>query len=188
MELMTQEKTDQGKAAEAAGFCVRESSTSKNYDGLRRKMGSVLIHEPRVQAALLEVGGKELVSLALPAIRAMRKMVADPNAKGHRNAAESVLDRVGLGAEQKINVNHNVTDRTGAALVERIKELAEKHKGELAKMGIDAASFLGQQPMKVIEHEPREQSGIGEDQSDSPQPSVSVGAAGGPGGRSEADR
>ena len=152
MELMSQEKTDQGKAAEAAGFCPIGTSSSKDRGVLLRKTGSVLIHEPRVQAALLEVGGKELVSLALPAIRAMRKMVADPKSKGHRNAAESVLDRIGLGAEQKINVNHNVTDRTGAAMVERITELARK-------LGLDPAAFLGQPAMKVIEHEPQERRG-----------------------------
>lgn len=147
MELLNQEKLDQGKAAEAAGFCPIETSTSKNRVNLLRKTGSVLAHKPAVQAALLEAGGKELVSLALPAVRAMKALLSDPAAKGHRNAAESVLDRVGLGATQNISVKHEHTDRTGAALMDRIRELAAKH-------GLDPARLLaGETPQpRVIEH------------------------------------
>ncbi len=149
-EILSQDEIDQGRAAEAAGFIPRERSASKNYDGLRRKTGSVLMHKPLVQKAILEVGGKELVALALPAIMAMKRLVSDPSAKGHLGAVSTVLDRVGFGAEQNINVKHEHTDMTGAAMVERIRALAVKH-------GLDPQQFLGgvaQKPqMKVIEHE-----------------------------------
>jgi hypothetical protein len=107
-------------------------------------MGSVLAHDPKVQAAILEVGGKELVKLALPAIRAMARMIGDPKSKGHRQAAEGVLDRVGLGREQNITVSHTHTDMTGAAMIERIKMLAAKH-------GLDPAKLLGSQPVRMID-------------------------------------
>lgn len=144
-ELLKQNciEPDQGKAAEAAGFCPAETSTSKNRDGLLRKTGSVLIHEPAVQAAIIEVGGRELISLTLPAILALRKSIANPASKGHLTAILSVLDRVGFGAQQNINVKHEHTDRTGAAIMERIKELAAKH-------GLDPEKLLsGQVPRET---------------------------------------
>jgi hypothetical protein len=128
-ELLRQNSVepDQGKAAEAAGFCPLETSVSKNRDGLLRKTGSVLAHEPEVQAAIIEVGGRELISLTLPAILALRSAIANPKSKGHLAAILSVLDRVGFGAPQNINVKHEHTDNTGAGLMKRIRELALKH-------------------------------------------------------------
>ena len=53
-------------------------------------------------------------------------------------ASEALLDRVGLAPQQNIQVEHNHTDRTGAALMDRIRELAKKH-------GMDAEKLLAGQ-------------------------------------------
>lgn len=145
--LLRQKKSDQAKAAEEAGFCPIETSQSKNRDGLMRKMGSMLAHEEEVLAAIQEVAGKEIRAAALPAVRAMLELVRNPKAKGHRNAVESILDRSGHGAAQKITVDHTHRDLTSAAMAERIAELAKKH-------GFDPAQMLGRGAPAMIDVTP----------------------------------
>lgn len=152
--LVGQTYPNQALAAEIAGFSPIETSRAKDRSLVLRVKGSVLAHEERVIAAIQEVAGKELRGTALVAVRALQRMVVDPTTKGHRAAVESVLDRIGMGAEQKINVKHEHTDLTGQAMAERIRELAVKH-------GLDPAKLLGAGGPPVLELKAEEVPDVG---------------------------
>jgi hypothetical protein len=134
--LIGQTIPNQALAAEIAGFCPIESSVSRNRSGLLRKTGSVLAHEAGVLAAIQECAGKELKGGQLAAVRALLRLVADPSARGHHRAIESVLDRTGHSVQQQINVAHTHVDLTGKAMEEEILRLARKH-------GLDPVKLLG---------------------------------------------
>lgn len=135
---------NQSLAADIAGFCPIETSKATDRNMVLRVRGSTLMREERVLAAIQEVAGQELRGGTLAAVRALQRLVADPTAKGHRNAVESVLDRAGLGATQKIAVDHHHTDNTGKAMEERIRELALKY-------GLDPVALLGGNAVPVLE-------------------------------------
>lgn len=117
-------------AARAAGY-------SDVAEGAKVR-GFYLAHNPAVQAAIREEAGKRLNSLSLVAANVMMMVMLDDEAplKEKLKAASAVLDRTGFGASQTINVNKTVTDRTGPAMLERIRELA-------AANGLDPAKLLG---------------------------------------------
>ena len=97
-------------------------------------------HNPNVQAALREEAGKRLNASSLTAAGVLLQLLTDEavEPKDRIKAAGMLLDRSGFGAAQTINVNKTVTDRSGTAVLARLKELASKH-------GID--------PMKLLSDE-----------------------------------
>jgi phage terminase small subunit len=133
LALVMQDIPNYTDAAEEAGFGGR----GKNRRNVLKQIGSRLVHEESVLEAIREVAGKHLRgSGLLMAAKSLERMVNDPKHKNHARAVEAMLDRTGLGVEQKISVDHTHTDLTGAAMIERIRELALKH-------GMDPAKLLG---------------------------------------------
>ncbi len=185
--MATKPGISQQRAAEIAG-----------YDGgpnTWKVKACVMMQDERIVRAIRDVASKRLQGSALGAAEFLTSLWSNPEvAMSLRvRAAESVLDRVGLGGEQNINVKHEHTDMTGAAMVERIRALAVKH-------GLDPQQFLGvaQKPqMKVIEHDDvgrgGSEGGRGGSQGGQAQgagdgaaePDVEVGPPGGSGGGGE---
>ena len=94
-----------------------------------------LLHSSSIEAAVLEVGRDMLTARGpIVAVAAMLKAAADPEHPKQLQAAEMILNRVGLHETQEIRVTR--TDQTGAAMVERIRALA-------AALGVDPAQLLG---------------------------------------------
>lgn len=127
------------KWAIAAGY-------SNVKDGAKVR-GHELVHSPKIEAAVLEVG-RSMISTVGPvlAAHAMLRVAANPKAKNHLRAVEMLANRVGLHEVQEINVRR--TDLTGDALIERLRLLA-------GALGIDPASLVGANTgPKLIEHEP----------------------------------
>lgn len=115
---------------------AREAGYSDVAEGAKVR-GHYLAHNPAVQAALREEAGKRLSSLSLVAANVMMDIMLDDAAdpKNKLKAAMAVLDRTGFAAAQTINVNKTTTDRTGAAIMQRIEQLA-------TKLGVDASKLL----------------------------------------------
>jgi hypothetical protein len=88
-----------------------------------------LLQQESINAAIHECAWMRMRSAALVAADTLVRIAANPQARdGDRlRAAEALLDRVGLAPIQKIDVEHKHTDHTGAALMERIRELAGRH-------------------------------------------------------------
>lgn len=120
----------QAKAAKLAGY--------QNSPGGLKVHGHYCAHHPAVQAAMREEAEKRINSGSLLAASVLLKMLTDSKveAKDRIKAAGMLLDRSGFGAAQTINVNKTVTDRTGPAMLERIRALA-------AANGLDAVKLLG---------------------------------------------
>jgi hypothetical protein len=102
-----------------------------------KQIGWRLAHDERVIAAINEEVSKRFRSAgALIGLAVMTRIAQTKGHKDQLRAAEMLASRAGFGAEQRIKVDHTHTDRTGAAMVERIRELAVKH-------GLDPSIFLG---------------------------------------------
>lgn len=94
-----------------------------------------LLHSPAIEAAVLEVGQSMLTTVGpILAAHVILRAAADSKNKKQLRAAEMLANRVGLHEVQEVHVTK--TDRTGAAMVARIKALAAKH-------GLDAERLLG---------------------------------------------
>ncbi len=131
LAVLDQRRPNAGRAAKTAGF---QRSTPLGF----RVAGHRLMHDDRVIAALHEQASRRLQSAAYLAADVLVNIAGNPKeaTKERRAAAVALLDRVGFAAEQNINVNKTVTDRTGAAMVERIEKLARA-------LGVDPAALLG---------------------------------------------
>ena len=123
--VLQQTVLNASQAAEEAGY---------GQAGVRVRAHE-LMHNPKVQAALKEEMSKRIALGAIVGIYGLQAIAADPNHKDHLKACVALADRGGYSpiVQQEIKVEH--TDRTGAALMERIKELAKKH-------GMDAQKLL----------------------------------------------
>jgi hypothetical protein len=130
------------KWARAAGYS--DKSEAAKVSAFR------LVHSERVQEAAQEESLRHMHTIG-PAL-AVGVMFRIARTNGHKDqlrAAEAIANRVGLHelSEHKVTVER--TDRTGAAMVERIRALAEV-------LGVSADALLGVNavpaPMKVIEH------------------------------------
>lgn len=96
-----------------------------------------LAHNPKVEAAVQEFARSSLHTLGpMLATAGMLRIARNPNHPKHMRALETIANRVGLHetTEQRMSVHH--TDRTGVAMLERIKELA-------VVLGVDPARLLG---------------------------------------------
>lgn len=114
-----------------------------------RVTANQVMSSARVVAAIHEETLKQVKLGAAIGVAGLIRLASDPKAKGHLQACQALADRGGIVAAQEINVNHNHTDMTGAAMLERIRALAVKH-------GLDPEKLLGAAlpAPKVIEHDP----------------------------------
>lgn len=106
-------------------------------------------HNPKIEAAVHEVARQYLnANGPLLGIAVAMKIARNPKHPKQLRAAEMLLNRVGMHemTEHKVTVDHR--DQTGAAMVERIKQVA-------AALGLDVATLLGANAapadMKLIE-------------------------------------
>jgi phage terminase small subunit len=93
-------------------------------------------HDDKVLAAIHELAVKEIRSSALLGIATMRKIARFDGHKDQFKAAAHLTGLAGHTIEQNINVKQTVTDRTGEAITDEIRRLAEKH-------GLDPMKLLG---------------------------------------------
>lgn len=128
MALVEDPMMARSEAARVAGYS--DSSDAAKVSAHR------LMHDRRVIEALHEQAGKRLWSVSLKAAYRVEKMLDSEDEKIVLKAAVAVLDRVGFGAQQNININQTVTDHSGKAILDRIKALADKY-------GMDPGRLLG---------------------------------------------
>jgi phage terminase small subunit len=122
------------------------------YEGSRetkKQRAHEMAHNPKILNAIRIMGGNKLQAAALGAADFLVRAYEDKKLPmtTRIRSAESVLDRIGLGSEQNIKVEHTHTDLTGAAMMERIRELAKKH-------GLDPEKLLtGQTKLSDVSRE-----------------------------------
>src|SRR5579859_2782874 len=121
--------------AKAAGY------SDRSYGGLR-VTAHRLFHDEGVLAAIRECADKEIRSGGMLAVATIKKIVRNDEHRDQFKAATWLAGLSGFAVAQTINVNQTVTDKTGRAIEQRIKQLAEKH-------GLDAARLLGKGPAPV---------------------------------------
>lgn len=129
LAMIEQPGISQTRAAELAGY-------SAASDGAIRVTGHRLAHDERVLAALHEVASQRMRSSSLIAANVLVGLLGSEDEKVQLKAAGMLLDRVGFGAQQNININQTVTDQSGKAIMDRIRALAQKH-------GLDERRLLG---------------------------------------------
>lgn len=115
--------------AKAAGYADR------SHGSLRVKAHQQF-HSDKVLAAIHELAVKEIRGSALLGIATMKKIARLDGHKDQMKAAAHLVGMAGHTVEQKISVKQEITDRTGPAMLERIRELA-------AANGLDPAKLLG---------------------------------------------
>lgn len=136
--LLDQPGISQWKASELAGF--------QNSPGGHRVNAHRLMHDERVLGALHEQAGRRLRSNSLMAANVVARLLDSEDPKIALKAATILLDRVGFGAQQNININQTVTDQSGKAIMERIRALADKH-------GIPMQQLLSRPAAAVVDAE-----------------------------------
>jgi hypothetical protein len=104
-----------------------------------------LFHDEKVLAAIRECADKEIRAGGLLGIATIKKIVRNDGHRDQFKAASWLAGLNGFAPAQNINVNQTVTDNSGKAVMERIERAA-------AVLGVDVATLLGLQPMRVIEH------------------------------------
>lgn len=126
------------KWALAAGY-------SDHKDGAKVRAHEV-IHNPKVEAAALEVGRLMLTTAGpVVAAAALLRAARNPKHPHHIKAAELIMNRVGLHEVKELRVEHRE---------EPVEVKAEKIKALCRMLRVDPATLLGAEPeMKVIEHE-----------------------------------
>lgn len=111
--------------------------------------GHYLSHDKRIEAAVQEVARAHLHTYGpLLGIAVAMRIARDESHPKQLMAAQALLNRTGFHETSEHRVTMEHTDRTGAAMARRIRELAEA-------LGLDPAKLLGAnagpEPMKVIE-------------------------------------
>lgn len=130
------------KWARAAGYS--DSSEAAKVSGFR------LVHSGKIMEAVREESERHMHTVGpLLAVGVMIRIARTNGHKDQLRAAEALANRVGLHelSEHKVTVER--TDRTGAAMVERIRALADA-------LGVSADALLGVNAapaVKVIEGE-----------------------------------
>jgi hypothetical protein len=125
--------------AKAAGYSARSH-------GALRVEAHRQFHSEKVLAAIKECADKEIRGSAMLGIATMKKIARFDGHKDQLKAASGLVGLAGFTIDQNINVKQTVTDKTGDAIMARIKQLAEKH-------GLDAAQLLGGPAGPVIDAE-----------------------------------
>lgn len=122
--------------AKAAGYSDRSH-------GALRVAAHRLFHDEKVLAAIKECADKEIRGSAMLGIATIKKIVRNDMHKDQLKAAQTLVGLAGFTIDQNINLNQNITDNSGNAVMARIERAA-------AALGIDAAQLLGLAPMKVV--------------------------------------
>lgn len=104
---------------------------------LIRKTAHYLAHDDRIMEAAQEEARRHLNTIG--PVLGIGVMMQIARSKGHKQqlaAAQALANRAGFHetSEHKVTVDHN--DRTGSAMIERIKQVA-------ALLGVDAGKLLG---------------------------------------------
>lgn len=115
--------------AKAAGYSDRSH-------GALRVAAHRNFHDDRVLAAIRECADKEVRSSAMLGVATIKKIARREGDRDQLKAAVWLAGMNDFAVAQNINVKQTVTDRTGAAMMERFEALAKKH-------GLD--------PMKLLE-------------------------------------
>lgn len=116
---------------------ARIAGYSDAAEGAIRVRGHELSHNPKITAAVNEVAQRHLTTLGpVLGLSVMMKIARDPAHPKQLRAAEMLANRSGFHEKTEHTVSVHHTDRTGSAMVERIKELAQM-------LGIDAAKLIG---------------------------------------------
>jgi phage terminase small subunit len=100
--------------------------------------GHTLSHDPKIEAAVQEYAKTALGTLGpMLASAGLLRIARKKDHPHHFRALEAIANRVGLHETTEHHVKVQHTDRTGAAMIERIRALAAKH-------GMDPGALLGQ--------------------------------------------
>jgi phage terminase small subunit len=125
--------------AKAAGY------SDRSHGGIR-VTACRMFQDEKILAAIRECADKEVRSGAMLGIATIKKIVRNDLHRDQFKAAAWLAGLNGFAVAQNINIHQTVKDESGKAIMERIERAA-------AALGVDAATLLGLQPMKVIEHE-----------------------------------
>lgn len=101
-----------------------------------RVQGHRLMSSRRIQAAIKEETDNRVKLGGAIGIAGLIAMASDPKHRHYLKACESLADRAGFSAVQKVDVKHEHTDLTGDAVRKEIARLA-------AKVGIEPQKLLG---------------------------------------------
>jgi phage terminase small subunit len=132
----------QSQAARLAGFGT-DKSTAKTM----AVIGSQLAAEPRIQAALVEMGRLHLTAAVPLAVKALIRLLQNPKHRDHARAIDAVLSRTyptQTSHHLKIETNSRITISADQALA-RIRELA-------AAVGVDVS---GLPPLIDVQPQPK---------------------------------
>lgn len=141
---------------------ARDAGYSDASDGCKVR-AHALRHREEVVDAMLEVAGRELRGLAIPAVAALGRLLAKPDHGDHRKAIEMVLERV-APARTQIDVNHTgavTVNHTDAAIedLRRLKALGVPREELLKTFGFSGLDRyekmlleVDRKAGKVIEH------------------------------------
>jgi len=125
---------------------ARAAGYSDFSHGALRVTAHRLFHDEKVLSAIKELADKEIRGSALLGIATMKKIARLDGHKDQLKAAAGLVGLAGFTVEQKISVNQTVTDRTGAEMLERIRQLA-------AANGLDPMKLLGGNSAPVVDAE-----------------------------------
>jgi hypothetical protein len=119
-------------AARAAGYGTPTSS--------RQSLASIahaLSNDPKIQAAISEVSASYLTTLGPTAVRALRKLLDNPNHRDHGRALDIVMNRVTpVQSTALLKIQHDATPayKATAEVLERIAQLAARAGIDVNKM------------------------------------------------------
>src|SRR5262245_18621689 len=126
------------RAARAAGY-----GTATSSDLALRVEAHRVLHNPKVQAALREVGGKIIRAEAFQSIRTTVEIARDKTHKDCLKANIALMDRGGFAIE----THHTVTvQRTPEMIAVDAEKIIERIRELTAKLGLE--------PVKLIEVAP----------------------------------
>lgn len=111
---------------------ARAAGYSDTGEGCKVR-ASIMLQDEKVKAAVREVAQATLGTAGpMMAVKALLDVVAMPAHDQRIKAAEAILNRIGMGEKQQIEITHR--DLTGDALIERIRFLEAKYFGDGAKV------------------------------------------------------
>jgi phage terminase small subunit len=112
------------RAVRAAGYGTPTSTGNAMKVAAHRTL-----HNPKVQAALREVGGKQIRVEAFQSIQAIAAIARNPKHRDALKAALALMDRGGFGVETvhrvEVEHDHKHSIRATPEVLERIRQLAE---------------------------------------------------------------
>jgi len=158
---------DDGSKSGHGAQSARDAGYSDVANGAKVRAHG-LLHRQEVVEAIQEVAARELKGMVLPAVAALGRLLHRPDHPDHRKAAETILDRVGMGTRTAldVNVSGSVTvNHTDEALeqLRMLLELGVPREKLVETFGFSGlgryermlAEKEGRSP-KVIEHMPAE--------------------------------